>query len=92
MLAISKATEFFLEHLSLKAYEHSLEDAEEAGTIKYSNVVKAQTKDPSCDFLNDLFKYWNPNQDAPTDHLMAVPAAVAAADAADAAAGGAGVG
>ena len=80
VLAISKATEFFLEHLSVKAHEHSLQDTEDAGTIKYDNVVKAQTEDPSCDFLNDLFKYWNPTQDAPVDEQqMATSTATAAA-------------
>ena len=76
----SEATEFFLEHLSVKAHEHSLQDTEDAGTIKYDNVVKAQTEDPSCDFLNDLFKYWNPTQDAPVDEQqMATSTATAAA-------------
>ena len=34
VLAISKATEFFLERLSMRAHEHSADDAEEPGVIK----------------------------------------------------------
>ena len=61
VLAISKATEFFLEHLSTKAHDCSRSDADEPGTLKYRNVVSAQAAQPNCDFLNDLFKYWQPS-------------------------------
>ena len=61
VLAISKATEFFLEHLSAKAHDCSRGDQDEPGTLKYRNVVSAQAGQSNCDFLNDLFKYWQPS-------------------------------